>query len=112
MCVSINIHAGSTVYAKVYRPAKERPLLGNSGPNCCNLSLLFANLFSSALLRQSLLHSASFPRLQVVGVTFHFLDNVFRLNLALEPTQGVLQRFLMLHLCKSPVQDGSKTQPR
>src|SRR6266849_3629331 len=69
---------------------------GSSGPKCCKLIVLFANLFSSTLLRQSLLHPASLARLQVVGVTLHFLDDIFRLNLAFEPTQGVLQRFTLL----------------
>ena len=56
----------------------------------------FANLFSGTLLRQGLLHPASFAWLQVIGVTFHFLDNVFRHNLALEPSQSVLQRLALL----------------
>ena len=41
-------------------------------------------LFSGPLSRQSLLHSALLARLQVVGVTLHFLNDVsdvFRLNL-------------------------------
>ena len=58
--------------------------------------MLFANLFSGTFLRQSLLHSFSFARFQIVGVTLHFLNYVFGLNLALEPTQGVLQRFALL----------------
>src|SRR5208282_638770 len=58
--------------------------------------VLFAHLFSGTLLRQSLLHPASLARLQVVGVTLHFLDDVLRHNLALEPTKGVLQRLSLL----------------
>src|SRR2546428_4872261 len=73
-----------------------RPLLGSSGPNCCNLIRLSANLFSGTLSRQSLLQSALIARLQVVGVTLHFLNDVFRLNLALEPTKGILQRLALL----------------
>src|SRR6266446_8672751 len=75
---------------------KERPPLGSSGPNCRNLIWLSANLFSGALSRQSLLHPTLLARLQVVGVTLHFLNDFFRLNFALEPTQGVLQRFALL----------------
>src|SRR6266581_4941314 len=72
------------------RPRNGRPLLGSSGANCCNLIRLSANLFSGTLSRQSLLQSALLTRLQVVGVTLHFLNDVFRLNLALEPTEGIL----------------------
>jgi hypothetical protein len=39
---------------------------------------------------QSFLQSAHLTRLQAVGVTLHFLNDVFRLNLALEATQGIL----------------------
>ena len=42
------------------------------------------------------LHPTSFARLQVVGVTLHFLNDVFRLNLALEAAQGVLQGLALL----------------
>src|ERR1039458_3152789 len=50
---------------------------------------LFAHLFSGTLLRQSLLHPASLARLQVVGVTLYFPNDVLRLNLTLEATEGV-----------------------
>jgi hypothetical protein len=51
-------------------------------------------------LRQSLLHPALRSRLQVIGVALHFLNNVFRLNLALETTAGVfyLTRLLAAEL--------------
>src|SRR5260370_39574584 len=62
----------------------------------CNSNVLFANLFSGTLLRQSLLHPASLARLQVVGATLYFLDDVLCLNLALEPSKVVLQRFALL----------------
>jgi hypothetical protein len=58
--------------------------------------LLSPNLFSSTLLCRSLFKSALRTRFQVVGVTLHFLDDVFRLNLALEPTQGILQRLALM----------------
>src|SRR5207245_7725523 len=57
-------------------------------PICGNLIWLSTNLFSGTLSRQSLLQSPLLARLQVVRMTLHFLNDVFRLNLALEPTQG------------------------
>ena len=62
----------------------------------CNLIGLSAILFSGTLSRQSLLHSALRARLQVEGVTLHFFNDVFRLNLALEPTKGILDRLTLL----------------
>src|SRR5215467_2825651 len=53
-------------------------------------------LFSGSLTRQRLLHTAPLSRLQVIGVTFHFLDDVFRLHFTLEPAQGVFQRLTLL----------------
>src|ERR1017187_10172578 len=79
------------------------PLVDSNGPHGCKLVPLFANLLSGTLLRQSLLHPASLTRLQVVGVTLHILNNVFRHNHAFEPPQGVLQRlaFLQSNFCHS-----------
>ena len=65
-------------------------------PVCGNLIVLSANLFSGTLSRQRLFHSALRARLQVEGVTLHFPDDVFCLNLALESTQGVLDRLTLL----------------
>jgi hypothetical protein len=48
----------------------------------------FAKLLSGTLLRQSLLHAPLRTWLQVIGVTLYFLDDVFRLNLALKATEG------------------------
>jgi hypothetical protein len=72
------------------------PLVDSNGPHGCKLVPLFANLLSGTLLRQSLLHPASLARLQVVGVTFHFLNDVLGLDLALEAAQGVFQRLTLL----------------
>ena len=65
-------------------------LLRSGGPFGCNSFRFFANLLSSTLSRQSLLHPALRARLQVEGVAFHFLNDVFRLNLALEATEGII----------------------
>jgi len=73
-----------------------RSLLGGSDPICGNLILLFAKLFSGTLSRQTLLHSALRARFQVEGVTLHFFNDVFRLYLALEPPQGILDRLTLL----------------
>ena len=67
------------------------PLLGNNGPPWCNLIQVITILFSGTLLSESLLHSASFARLQVEGVALHVLNNVFRHNLALESSECVFQ---------------------
>ena len=65
-------------------------------PICGNLTRLPTNLFSGALSRQSLLQSPLLARLQVVGMTLHLLNDILRLNLALKPTEGILQRFALL----------------
>jgi hypothetical protein len=49
------------------------------------LVLLFASLLTIPLARQSRLYAFLFARLQVVGVTLDFLDDVFLLNLPLKP---------------------------
>jgi hypothetical protein len=74
------------------REGNSEPKLAasNQRSTCGNLIWLSATLFSSTLSRQSLLQALLLARLQVVGVTLHFLNDVFRLNLALEPTQGIL----------------------
>src|ERR1700704_5405870 len=69
----------------------SRRLLGWCYLPWWDLIRILAIFFSGALLSQSLLHTASLARFQIVGVTLDFLDNVFRLNLAFEATEGVLQ---------------------
>jgi hypothetical protein len=56
----------------------------------------FAILFPRTLSCQSLLHPALFARLQVVRMPFYFFDNVFRLDLTLEPSKRVFQGFAFL----------------
>src|SRR5215468_7433849 len=53
-------------------------------------------LFSGPLARQGLLHAPPLSWLQVVRVTFHFLDDVFRLHFTLKPAQGIFQRLSLL----------------
>ena len=67
-----------------------------------NSVALFAKLFAGTLSCQGLLHPALCARLEVEGVTLHFLNNVFRLNFALEPPQGTLDRlaFLQSYFCQ------------
>ena len=54
------------------------------------LVLLFASFFAAALSRQRFLDALLFARLEVKGVTLHFLNNVLSLNLAFEAAKGVL----------------------
>src|SRR5271165_1311607 len=66
------------------------------------LILFLASLLAIPLARQSSFDAALLTGLQVVGVTFYFLDDVFLLNLALEPAQSVFERFAFLYanLCQ------------
>ena len=49
--------------------------------------LFFADSFAGTLACQRLFHARLLARLQVIGVTLHFPNNVFLLDLAFEPTQ-------------------------
>ncbi len=66
------------------------------------LVLLFTSLLTIPLARQRFFHATLFAGLQVEGVTFDFLDNVFLLYLTLKPTQRIFKRFAFLHanLCQ------------
>ena len=66
------------------------------------LVLLFTSLLAIPLARQCFLDATLFTGLQVVGVTFDFLDDVFLLNLPLKPTERILKRlaFLYANLCQ------------
>jgi len=61
------------------------------------LILFLASLFTTALTSQGFFHTLLLTRLQIEGMTFYFLDDVFRLNLALETPEGILDRFALLH---------------
>src|SRR5271165_782624 len=78
------------------RAAKEKGPLPAQRPFLLQLVVLLADFFPGTLLRQSLLYAPSLAWLQIVGVTFHFLNDVFGLNLTLEPTESVLERLALL----------------
>ena len=61
----------------------SRAAPGRSG-SFLPLILFFACFFSGALSSQGRLYTLLLAGLQVKGVAFHFLDNVFLLHLALE----------------------------
>ena len=60
-----------------------------SGP-AVKLVLLFASFFAATLSRQRFFNALLFARLEVEGVTLHFLNNVLSLNLAIEAAKSVL----------------------
>jgi hypothetical protein len=65
--------------------ARFHPPLGGAG------SVLFVSgLLSAALASQRFLDSSPFSGFQVEGVFLDLLDDVFLLNLSLEPTKRVL----------------------
>jgi hypothetical protein len=66
------------------------------------LVLLFTSFFAISLACQRLFYTALFTGLQVEGMTFHFLNDVFLLNLAFEPAQCIFKRlaFLNANLCQ------------
>ena len=74
----------------------KRATASSSGPFLYYLILLFASFFATTLARQSLFYPLLLTRFQVVGVTLHFLDDVFLLNLPLETAEGILQRLAFL----------------
>jgi hypothetical protein len=82
----------------------RRPTFGNKNqaPLLDELILLFTSLFAIPLARQCFLDATLFTGLQVVGVTFDFLDDVFLLNLPLKPAERILKRLAFLHtnLCQ------------
>ena len=61
-----------------------------------------AVLLFRSLTRQGLLHPTLLSRLEVIRVSLHFPDDLFRLNLAFEPSQCIVQRlaFLQTHFCQ------------
>ena len=66
------------------------------------LILLLTDLLAIALASKRLFHAFLFTRFQIKRMTLDFLDNVFRLHLALEAPQCVLKGFAFLYsnLCQ------------
>ena len=66
------------------------------------LVLLFTDLLAVTLAGKRFLDALLFTWLQVERVTLDFLDDVFGLNLTLEATERVLERFAFLNsdLCQ------------
>jgi hypothetical protein len=60
------------------------------------LIALEPGLLADALAGQRFLHPPLFPGLEIIGVTFDFLDDVFLLDFALETTKRVFQRLAFL----------------
>ena len=58
--------------------------------------LLFTCLFTAALARQRFFHPLLLAGLQIKGVTFHFLDDVFLLYLPLEAAQCIFEGLALL----------------
>ena len=75
---------------------RETGHCNSSGPTLYYLILLFASFFTATLARQGFFYALFLARLQVVGVTLYFFDDVFLLNLALETAEGILQRLALL----------------
>ena len=66
------------------------------------LILFLASFLAIALAGQSGFHAALFTRLEVVGVTLDFLDDVLLLDLPFEAAQCILERlaFLYTNFCQ------------
>lgn len=68
-------------------------------PQCddpVGLILFLARFLTAALACQRFFHPLLFSRLQVIGVTFHFLDDVLLLYLPLEAAKRILQGLALL----------------
>ena len=77
--------------------------MGISGPELphqqlarADLILLLARLLSTALASERFFDSLLLAGLQVKGVTFHFLDDVFLLYLPLKPAKCIFEGFTLL----------------
>jgi len=58
--------------------------------------LLFASFFTAALTCERFFHPLFLTWLQIKGVTFHFLDDVFLLYLSLEAAKRIFERLTLL----------------
>lgn len=64
---------------------------------CVNLLRFGATLLAIALTSESFLGTTLLAGLQVEGVTFDLLDDVFLLHFALETAKSAFERFAFLH---------------
>ena len=82
--------------------AGGRPWYEGLGVGGAGLVLFLADLLAVALAGKRFLDALLLAGLQIEGVTLHFLDDVFGLDLALEAAQRVFQRLAFLHtnLCQ------------
>jgi hypothetical protein len=85
--------AGGSVYARqrAYRNGKG-PLKRPTGL----LFLLFPCFFPAALTRQRFFYTLFFAGLQIKGVPFDLLDNVFLLHLPLKAAKCIFEGFSLL----------------
>ena len=74
------------------------------------LILLFSCFLTIPLARQCFFYSTALARFQVEGVTLHFLNNVFLLNLALKPAQCIFKRLAFLHANPATTNLGQQEQ--
>jgi hypothetical protein len=66
------------------------------------LLLFLANLLAIPFASQRFFHALFLARLQIEGMTLHFLDDVFGLHFALETAQRILKglAFLYSNFCQ------------
>ena len=55
-----------------------------------------SHAFPASFAGQRLLDALLFTRLEIIGVSFHFLDDVFLLNSSLEAAKRIFQRLAVL----------------
>jgi hypothetical protein len=95
------LRAGNRPFqGKVKGPPLFATTLVNSDPG---LSVfLFPDLFARTFPRERLFQPELLTWLQVIGVTLHFLNDVFRLDLPLKAAKSVLNRLALLQsdLCQ------------
>jgi len=86
-------------FLSAYRCGSRR---GSHDAIVLKLISLFTSLLAIPLARQSCFNAFLFTGFQVVGVTLDFLNNVFLLNLSLEPAKSIFERlaFLYANLCQ------------
>ena len=95
-------HARCFAWLQIKIPGllNEVTTLGNGPPpegDGPNYSIcFFARFFTAALACQRFFHPLLLAGLQIKGVTFHFLDNVFLLYLPLEAAECIFEGLALL----------------